>query len=155
MIFFHKIFSGTNTFFVLHSSPPPPPNQPPPNPHPTPHPTPFQPPPNPLMVSNGPLPLYREQDKGIPLQYYRSRVLNDPCNWDVFGVRGSGLGIMKTQGRIVLGLLLQEPFVKRFVYQPNKRIYECFWFCCFFFSSEDDEVPLIQGFSDDEPLVTA
>ena len=61
---------------------------------------------------------------------------------------------MKTQGRIVLGLLLQEPFVKRFVYQPNKRIYECFCFC-FFFSSEDDEVPLIQGFSDDEPLVTA
>ena len=114
MIFFHKIFSGTNTFFVLHPSPP-------------------QPPPNPLMVSNGPLPLYREQGKGIPLQYYRSRVLNDPCNWDVFGVRGSGLGIMKTQGRIVLGLLLQEPFVKRFVYQPNKRIYECFCFCCFFF----------------------
>ena len=135
MIIFHKIFSGTNTFFVLHSSPPPPP-------------------PNPLMVSNGPLPLCREQGKGIPLQYYRSRVLNDPCNWDVFGVRGSGLGIMKTQGRIVLGLLLQEPFVKRFVYQPNKCIYECFCFC-FFFSSEDDEVPLIQGFSDDEPLVTA
>ena len=117
MIIFHKIFSGTNTFFVLHSSPPPPPN----------------PPPNPLMVSNGPLPLCREQGKGIPLQYYRSRVLNDPCNWDVFGVRGSGLGIMKTQGRIVLGLLLQEPFVKRFVYQPNKRIYECFCFCFFFF----------------------
>ena len=32
-----------------------------------------------------------------------------------FGVRGAGLGIMKTQGRIVLGLLLQEPVVKRFV----------------------------------------
>ena len=69
-----------------------------------------------------------------------------------FGVRGAGLGIMKTQGRIVLGLLLQEPVVKRFVYQPNNRIYECFCFCFFL---EDDEVPLIQGFSDDEPLVTA
>ena len=137
MIFFHKIFSGTNTFFVLHSSPP----TPQPTSHPTPHPTPFQPPPNPLMVSNGPLPLYREQDKGIPLQYYRSRVLNDPCNWDVFGVRGSGLGIMKTQGRIVLGLLLQEPFVKRFVYQPNKRIYECFCFCCFFFPQKMTRFP--------------
>ena len=128
------------------------------HPHPPPNPTPPQPPPNPLIVSNGPLPLYREQDKGIPLQYYRCKVLNGPCNWDVLGVRGSGLGIMKTQGRIVLGLLLQEPFVKRFVYQPNKRIYECFCFfflLLFFFSSEDDEVPLIQGFSDDEPLVTA
>ena len=43
---------------------------------------------------------------------------------------------------IVLELLLQEPVSKRFVF-------------FLFFFLEDEDVPLIQGFSDDEPLVTA
>ena len=69
-----------------------------------------------------------------------------------FGVRGLGLGNM---GCIVLGLLLQEPVSKRFFFfQPNKLIWVVLFFSVFFFL-EDEDVPLIQGFSDDEPLVTA